>query len=56
MPSEARDSTSDCATALEKPEYWLIELSTEGDSEELEGLIVSADERDFAGHFVHSVR
>ena len=30
---------------LEKPEYWLIELSTEGDSGELEGLIVSADER-----------
>ena len=30
---------------LEKPEYCLIELSTEGDSGELERLIVSADER-----------
>jgi hypothetical protein len=30
---------------LEKPEFWLIELSAEGGSGELEGLIVSADER-----------
>jgi len=33
---------------VEKPEDWLIELSTKGDAAELEELIVTADERVYA--------
>ncbi len=47
--SEVIEAADQRIVELEKPEYWLIELSTEGDSGELEGLIVSADERVYLG-------
>ena len=42
--SEVIEAADQRIVELEKPEYWLIELSTKGDSGELEGLVVSADE------------